>query len=751
MHGPATGAATGAKEEGGGLAGDPAAAAGLALMAVGSLGRGDLAPASDLDLLLVHTGRADVGEVADRLWYPIWDDPMPLDHSVRTPAQVEQAAESDLRVSQGLLDARFLAGDEELGARVVALGHRLWEKRVGKWLPEVMASREASWAAHGDVAFMLEPELQEGRGGLRDLQALALVGRVSPVLAAAGTGGRLTWPQEMLQAVRVELQRDGARRADRLMLEDQERVADALGLGGREEVAYLVAEAGRTVAWVGEDAFRRARSWLTGPGGRRGSADRPVGPGLVLRDNEVTVPMGTVVADDPTLALRAATTAGQSGLPIARQTMARLAEEAPPPPVPWPEAVLRAFINLLATGPGGTHEVETLDQLGIWERYLPEWPRVRNRPQFNPYHRWSVDRHLLETVASAAAHVRRVARPDLLLLGALLHDIGKGAGGDHSELGAVIVEETCRRLGLDPASAGVLEKVVRLHLLLPEVATRRDLEDPATARAVADAVEDDTTLEVLAALAAADGEATGPSAWSDWKAGLVDDLAQRARALLAGRPLPQGGPFPAPDQRRLLEAGGLQVQVGARRLTVVAPDRPGLFSSVAGALALHDIGVLDGRVHSEAGAALEVFTLDVPELAEPRWERVVPDIEAAAGGRLNVGEALARRPAGRRWARRAAPADPTVRVLVDNEGATSATIVEVRAPDAPGALYRITAVLAAEGLDIVSARVATIGGAVVDTFYVHGPDGGPIPDEELGAAAGALEERLRPALAGGEP
>jgi [protein-PII] uridylyltransferase len=217
---------------------------GLALVAVGSLGRGELVPDSDLDLVLVHGGRADVGEVADRLWYPIWDDPMPLDHSVRTLAQVTQAAESDLRVAQGLLDARPLAGDAGLGARTVALGKSLWEKRMGTWLPAVLDARARSQDARGDVAFLLEPDLKDSGGGARDVQLLSLMAAVTPVVAALVADERLQAASDFLHAVRVELQRPLNRRGERLMLEDQDRVAEALGLGSREELARNVARAG---------------------------------------------------------------------------------------------------------------------------------------------------------------------------------------------------------------------------------------------------------------------------------------------------------------------------------------------------------------------------------------------------------------------------------------------------------------------------------------------------------------------------
>ena len=719
-------------------------ASGVALLAVGSLGRRDLAPGSDLDLLLVHDGRPDVSEVADRLWYPIWDDPMPLDHSVRTLSQVGQAAESDLRVAQGLLDARPVAGDMELGTKLVALGKRLWEKRAGVWLPAVLDAREGSRQAHGDVAFLLEPELQEGRGGLRDLQVLALLAAVTPVVAAVVAAEGLGPAGDMLHAVRIELQRATGRRSERLMLEDQDRVAAALGLDSREALAGAVGEAGRTVSWLTEDAERRARSWLAGPRGRAGSADRALGPGLVLRDSEVVVPGPEPVREDATLALRAATASAELGVPMARSTMGRLAQEAPVPESPWPGDVTRAFVRLLSVGPAGVHAIETLDQLGIWERYLPEWPHVRNRPQFNPYHRWSVDRHLLETVAGAAAHVREVSRPDLLVLGALLHDIGKGTGHDHSESGAGISAGIAVRLGLSSEDRQVLDRMVRHHLLLPDVATRRDLEDPATVAAVVDIVGDETTLDLLGALTAADGEATGPAAWSPWKARLVEELVHRAGAVLGGRPVPPGPVFPSPHHRHMMDAGGVQVVPNHRQLVVVAPDRPGLFSDVTGALALHGIGVLEARAHSEAGHALEVFTLDLHEHADPQWDRVAADITGAVEKRFNVGEALARRPPDRRGRRLAALPVPGVRVTVDNEAATNSTVVEVRAPDAPGVLHKITAAIAALGLDIVSARVATLGNAVVDSFYVRSGgsklSGAEAADHVRTALEGALGE-----------
>ncbi len=329
--------------------------------------------------------------------------------------------------------------------------------------------------------------------------------------------------------MRVELQRPNGRRSERLALEDQDRVASALGLAGRGSPWPVSSPVGRggAIEWPG---------WWRTPGGarpesvdygreppRQGPA-RPtevLGPGVVLRDNEVAVPLATAVGEDPTLALRVATASAELGLPLSRPTMERLAQEAPEPASPWTEEVKRAFLRLLSAGPGSTHAVEMLDHLGVWARYVPEWANgSRNRPQFNPYHRWSVDRHLLETTANATEHMLDVRRPDLLLLGAIMHDIGKGTGDDHSESGADIAASFVgERVGLSTDDAASVQILVRHHLLLPEVATRRDIEDPATVALVAETVENVTTLELLNALASADGRATGPAAWTEWKAG----------------------------------------------------------------------------------------------------------------------------------------------------------------------------------------------------------------------------------------
>jgi [protein-PII] uridylyltransferase len=382
---------------------------------------------------------------------------------------------------------------------------------------------------------------------------------------------------------------------------------------------------------------------------------------------------------------------------------------------------------------------ESLDQEGLVTALIPDWERVRNRPQRNPLHRFTVDRHLVETAANAAALTREVARPDLLLLAALLHDIGKGWPGDHSISGEVVARDVCQRIGLPPADADLVAAAVRHHLLLPMTATRRDLDDPATVRQVAGVVGSRALLELLHGLAMADGLATGPAAWNDWKATLVADLVRRVGSVLAGDAPP--GPVPLrDDQLALATDGGPAVTVresavsgtetaavrGAE-VTVVAPDRPGLLWRVAGVLASHRLAVRSANATTVGSTAVSVFDV-APEFGElPDATLLASDLRRMLDGRLDVAGRLDRR------ARAVAPrslAIPAPKVTLIDDASDTATVVEVRAHDAPGLLWRVGRALGDCRLDVRAARVETLGAEVVDVFYVTGPDGKPLTDPD---------------------
>lgn len=743
---------------------------GLALVAVGGYGRGELCPYSDLDVVLVHDSRRDVSSLADGVWYPVWDEGIRLDHSVRRPSEALEVARSDLRVQLGLLDARLVTGDDSVVQPLAEGARELWRSRSAKWLPVLAQHVQQRRDAHGDVAFLLEPDLKESHGGLRDLHAISAVRVAVPGLEEHADLSGVHSAGEVLTAARVELHRATRRATDRLLLQEQDNVARALDYADADALMATIAEAGRTIAWATDDVWRRRSLWQTGSQRRRrrhGSGPRRsndsstpsarvVEPGIaVVRDEaggeEVALDRTAPIEEDPSLALRLAAVAAERSLPIARTSLDALAEKAPPPPPKWTAEMRHALIRTLAAGSPSISAFEALDQKRILTRLLPEWEPVRNRPQRNAYHRFTVDRHLLEAAAQAAPLALRVSRPDLLLLGALFHDIGKGYPGDHSQAGVEVVKKIGDRLGLSAEDLEVLLGLVRNHLLLADLATRRDLDDPATVAAVVEATKDRKQLELLVALTEADGIATGPAAWGPWKAALVANLAARAAASMAGEPPTVLASIVTDRHRALMRQaetlGRSVIAAEAPWLTVVARDRPGLLAAVAGVLALRGLDVRSADVASENGFAVEVFTVEPARGRWPDWEQVSDELEAVLRGSLPLEERLAERERTYAGSRKPATARPVpTQVTLDNQASATCSVVEVRAPDALGLLHRVTASLFDEGLDVVSARVSTLGQEVVDAFYVLDHEGNKVKDpdrirridQRVQAAASAL-------------
>jgi [protein-PII] uridylyltransferase len=707
------------------LAGLLAEEPGVALLAVGGYGRGELCPGSDLDVVLVHAGRKDIAKVANRIWYPIWDEGLQLDHSVRTVKEALAVADEDLKVMLGLQTARLVAGDESIASAVMAGARDRWQRAARRWLTSLANHTAERHGRFGEVAFLLEPDLKEGKGGLRDVHAVHLARLANTVVPEPPP--ELAEAHDVLLTARVELHRSTGRAADVLRLEDQDAVSAALGTDA-DALMASVAAAARAIAWVGDDTWRRVASWLAGPKGRTASSDRPLGSGLLLRDGEVVLAPDAVI--DSATALRAGVAAAEARAPLSRVTLERLDKDVPPPPEPWPAGTRDALLALLGAGPPAIGVLEALDQKDLITRLLPEWAAVRSRPQRNAYHRFTVDRHLCEAAVNAAGLAHRVRRPDLLLAGTWLHDIGKGYPGDHTAVGMDLVRVIGTRMGFPPDDVELLVAMVEHHLLLPDAATRRDLDDPRTAEVVAEAVGRLELLELLEALTEADSLATGPAAWSDWKAGLVQQLVRRAAALLEGQWVPPVAPLVTEEHRKLMADGSVAIAVDGERVTVVAPDRPGLFSRVAGVLALHGLDVRTASASGEEGMAVEVFEVEAP-FGRPDWEKVEADLRKATAGRLALDARLAEK--ARTYGSRRATAAGGLggpRVHFDNDASATATVVEVRAPDRIGVLYRITRALADCDLDVRTALVATLGAEVVDAFYVTATDNGKITDPD---------------------
>lgn len=758
---------------------------GISLVAVGGYGRGELSPRSDLDLLLLHDGSADPGAVAslaDRIWYPIWDLGLDLDHSVRTPAEARKTAGEDLKVQLGLLDARHLAGDLGLtaGLRTAVLAD--WRNQAPKRLPELQELCAERAERQGELQFLLEPDLKEARGGLRDATALRAV--AASWLADAPREG-LADARRRLLDVRDALHLTTGRATDRLSLQEQDQVAAELGLLDADTLLRQVYEAARVVSYASDVTWREVgrvlRSRAVRPrlramlGGGKPTAERsPLAEGVVEQDGEVVLARAARPDRDPVLPLRAAAAAAQAGLPLSLHAVRRMAAGVRPLPTPWPAEAREQLVTLLGSGPSTIEVWEALEAEGLITRLLPDWERVRCRPQRNAVHIWTVDRHLIETAVRAAEFTRRVHRPDLLLVSALLHDIGKGWPGDHSVAGEIIAKDVAARIGFDRTDVAVLATLVRHHLLLVETATRRDLEDPATVRSVAEAVGSQGTLELLHALTEADALATGPAAWSSWRASLVADLVKRVAAVLAGDiPEEPEAAAPTAEQERLaIEAartGGPVLALRAQteppteppteepsgdpeplgvELLIAVPDQEGVLPAVAGVLAMHRLTVRTAELRAldlPDGVSGSVLLLNWRVAAEygslPQAARLRADLVRALDGSLDITGRLAERDAA--YPRRRGIVAPPARVSVAAAASRLATVIEVRAHDAPGLLHRIGRALEDAHVRVRSAHVSTLGANAVDAFYVTGPDGSPLPGEQAASVARALEDTLR--------
>lgn len=704
---------------------------GWALAATGGYAAGQLAPGSDVDVVLLHPDRGvsetAATEVSSSIWYPLWDAGLKLSPATHCPRSLTRLAADDLVTATSLLGIRLLGGDVRMVEAVRADARARWRKHPWSWLDRLALANHERWERHGDVASLLEPDLKDGHGGLRDHDAIRwalLTERDEVVRALEGPPEDLAVAAATVAAVRVELHRTTGRSTNVLLLPDQDAVAAAAGYDDADDMMLAVSAAARLIEWTSDRFWGRLADRREHRDGRGRSGPVDLGDGARLVAGEVSLATGSDPAQ-PATTFRVAAAAAHGGFRIARATLLQLANATPTRPPAWDERTRQSFLSLLGAGP---HLVETADALehhGLWSRFLPEWEVVRSRPQRNAFHRYTVDRHLLQTVVEADRLVRRVSRPDLLLVGALLHDIGKGHPGDHTEVGTELVDGIARRMGFDEADVDTLRCLVDCHLLLPETATRRDLDDPRTAEIVAHRVGDLDRLGLLHALTEADGRATGPTAWTAWKAGLVDQLVDVTAAVLRGHQVVVASTPPTDDFAGLVERAHTEGapcleprrEAGADRVLAASVDRRGLFADIAGTFALHGVEVRSADVWTTPdGVAVDRFVVD--GVAEPDWGRVEADLRRAVNGELDVAATLAAR--ARRHIRRTAQSasPPQLEVIISNDESATTTMIDARAPDGVAVLYRLAAALRDLDLDIRSAKVVTLGHEVVDVFYV---------------------------------
>ncbi len=708
---------------------------GAALVAVGGYGRAELAPYSDLDVVLVSDEGVDLGAVAEKVWYPIWDSGSQLDHSVRTLPEMVTAAD-DLRVASGLLDIRHLAGDPNLTLRLRTTMLTHWRRGAKERLPELRQMVRSRHDLIGELAHLSVPDLKEAEGGLRD--ATMLKALVATWLVDVPHADLERCRQSLLD-VRDLVHGIAGRATDRIAPEMWSELAAALetGLGepGERAAQVHVRELGRRLTHLSRLTWRRVEDVLTRPTSvktaRRPSL-LPLAQGVALARGEVVLEKNARPAADPVLLLRAATVAAEHDAVLAPPTAARLVRECAPLPDPWPAEARQLLVRLLASGRGLLGVWETLEETGALPGFLPEWERIRLLPHASVIHRFTVDRHVVETCIEASALIREVSRPDVLMVAALLHDIGKGSLTEHSVAGEPVAHQIATRMGFEAESVELIALLVRWHLLLAETATTRDPDDPATVAVVTSKLGSAEALSLLAALTEADAKATSAKAWSSWRSGLIRDLGRRAHASLAsGASLPvmvtDDISIPAD-----LRSGSVSISVepapDGSRVTTIAHDRIGLLADFAAMFALHRIAIRAARVWSQGEHGISVW-----EVADEHLDAAIlrTKFDAIAGGRVDADDRL-RRPAG--------GLAPTV--VVRPEASDQATVLEVRASDRPGVVYLVCRALADLDVAVRSAHVDTLGPQAVDVFYLQEAAAGALSETRAAEAAHAVREVL---------
>jgi [protein-PII] uridylyltransferase len=555
--------------------------------------------------------------------------------------------------------------------------------------------------------------------------------------------------QSILLDARDALHRVSGRATDRLSMQEQAAVSKLLGVGSDDELLRQIIDAGRAIASASDLTWHRVqRLTRKQPMFRRLRAEPsdvrvPLADGVIAQNGEVFLARDARSDRDPSLLLRAAAAAAQAGMRLAPETVDRLAHASGDIPQPWPRAVREAFVSFLGAGPAAVPVWEALDNAGLMSGVLPYWQQVRSLPQRNALHMYTVDRHQLETAVSAAAFTRDVHRPDLLLVAALFHDIGKGRGTNHSGTGAALMSDIAPRLGFDESDTDILCRLVQHHLLLAETATRRDLDDPSAIAVVVESVETHETLDLLHALTKADSQATGPGVWSAWKEQLLQDLVDRAHAMLAGEDVAEPRSLAA-DFPHLLDGCDVQIEMQISdegvRILVGAQDRLGLLSTVAGVMTMQRLEVRAATLETVGARALQAW-FTTPKFGDaPSSDVLIPELRRALAGAIDVDGRVRGRRSTVSHRRGFIPPPPRVTFLA---GASErADVLEVRAHDAPALLWRVAHVLASVGITVLSARVSTLGSEVIDVLYVVNADGSRLTSAQQSDLANALRSAL---------
>jgi [protein-PII] uridylyltransferase len=723
----------------------------VAIAAVGGFGRGELSPGSDLDIVIIHNGSIAekvLSDLVNKILYPLWDKNVKIDHSVRTRSEMRDAAEADLKVALGLLDIRLVCGNPDLVESVQVDALESWRKNSKSRLPELEQSLLERHQRVGELAYLLEPDLKEARGGLRDITALRAIHRSSAIAVPIE---RISVAESILANVREALHVVSGRDKDRLLFQEQDKVAEHLGYADADALMSDVAQAARSVDYLLDSTWYRLKHKGRDGAGRfvKRVRSTPLSRDITISNKEVVISADADFALDPVIGLRAAASAAQLGLPISMDSLERLSESLSGGigllTNPWPRDARENLITLIGAGSSMVQIFEALDQEEIIFHWIPEWRVVRSLPQRNVLHRHTVDRHMVETAVQAAALTRQVHRPDILLFSALFHDIGKGTEEDHSDRGERLIEPLAKRIGFSGEDVETIKLLVKHHLLLSATATRRDLDDPATIASVVEVIPNLQVLELLHALSIADGEATGRAAWTDWKASLVAELVKRVALAITDNTVALQ-PELTEEQRTKADSGVLAVSIEDRdsvyAIEIVVPDKTGLLSIVAGVLNLMRLDVRSARTKSHGNSAvMEWIVIPDPHAPTLTVKNLHHELEEALRNRSSLAARIEERIEAYAQLPTIPVPDPVIETFLD--AATDATIIEVRSHDRPALLFGIGDTITRSNIDIRSAIVTTLGAEAIDTLYVTEIGGGPLSPERAEEVATRLRSALK--------
>lgn len=782
----------------------------LALVAVGGYGRRELNPYSDLDLMFLYSGKESkvVEEAANRLLYFLWDLRLDVGYSVRTLSDCVEMAGGDLTVKTALLDARLLTGSEQLFRDLKKLMvTQVLSKRSDSFISAKLDELKKRREKYGSSVYILEPNIKEGEGCLRDLHTAMWVAKIKykvdeprelvikGVLSEEELGLYYS-SLNYLWRIRNELHYLAGRKNDQLTFDAQTSIARFFGYEDRGKTLaveqfmqdfYLHANRVEhfsslliTKCIQRDDGKRKILGYFT---------RRPVGDGCYVVKGELVVPDESVIAKEPVRLMRIFEHAQKQGVTLALGTKRLVRDnlDLVNDKFRRSKEAGTSFVNILQSEKGLAETLQQMHHLGFLNRFIPEFERIYCKVQHDAYHIYTVDTHTLfaveeivklcrgehaDTLPLLTQLAREVDKRWLLILAVMLHDVGKGGGGGHAEIGAELSKTIARRLGLTREDTDRLQFLVRHHLLLAHIAQRRDLHDERMIIQFARQMEKSENLKMLYLLTYADIKAVGPEVWTEWKALLLQELYEKAfRVLERGDfKLEASGDrvrrvkktvfelladdYPgqlvkdelqalstrhllsyAPDViaghvRTLLRLPKDQMVVqlahevdkGYTNCTVCTYDVPGLFSMITGVVAANGMNILGAQIHTNTNEkVLDILQVGSPQgfviTEESRWTRFQNDLRQVLEGKVKVSALVAKRHRPSILSEKAKPTVPA-RVEIDNEVSSDYTVIDIYAHDKIGLLYGITSTLTRLGLYIGVSKISTKVDQVADVFYV---------------------------------